>query len=159
MSLLFHINSSSSYEPTLLSNAVYSVQNTSRVTVISSSDDPENNVLITLLTFFLWFLSEWSYASLRMWGITHIIHPVTAKSVLMCNFLFCHKLYTVELRLSNISESLVSGSLVSIFSSSSSVSLSDYFHTFLDEDPYIGNSSLLSRSVDDLFMDIFVIME
>ena len=158
MSLLLHINSSASYDPTLLSNAVYSVQNTSRVIFISSSDDPENNVLITLLTYFLWFLSEWSLASLQMWGITHSIHPVTTKSVLMCNRLFCHKLHTEELRLSNVSESLVSGSSVSIFSSPYSVSLSDYFHTFWYDEPDIGNSSLLSISADDLIMDIFVIL-
>ena len=35
------------------SYAVYSVQNTSRVTFISYSDDPENNVLITLFNCFL----------------------------------------------------------------------------------------------------------
>ena len=65
----------------------------------------------------------------------------------------------MELRISNISESLVSGSSVSIFYYPSLVSLSDDFHTFLDEDPDIGNSSLLSRSVDDVIMDIFVILE
>ena len=45
-----------------------------------------------------------------MSGMTHSIHPVTAESVLMCNFLFCHSLPTEKLRLSKISESLLSGS-------------------------------------------------
>ena len=43
-----------------------------------------------------------------MCGITHSIHPVTSKSVLMCNCLFCHNLHTEELRISNISDSLLS---------------------------------------------------
>ena len=37
----------------MLSNEVYSVQNKSRFTAISSSYAPENNVLIALLTCFL----------------------------------------------------------------------------------------------------------
>ena len=54
--------------------------------------------------------------------ITHSIHPVTEKSVLMCNCLSCHSLHTEKLRISNVSESIISGSSVPI--SSSSVSLS-----------------------------------
>ena len=135
------------------------IGNKSRVTFISSSVAPENNVFITLLTCFLWSLSEWSLEYLRILGITHSIHPVTAKSVLMCNCLFCHNLHSEELRLSKISDSLLSGSSVSIFSSPSSVSLSDEFHTFWDDEPDNGNSSLLSISVDYLIMDIFVILE
>ena len=158
MSLLFHINSSASNEPILLSKSVYSVQNMSWVTSVSSSDAPENNVLLTLLTYFLWSLSEWSFISLLMCGITHRIHPVNSKSVLMRNFLFCHGLHTEKLRLYNISESILSGSSVSIFSSSS-VSLSDETHTFWDDETDTGNSSFVSRSDDDLIMDIFVILE
>ena len=110
MSLLFHINSSSSNEPILFSKSVYSVQNMSWVTAIYSSDSPENNILITLLTYFLLSLSEISFASLQMCGIIHSIHPVTVKLVLMCNCLFYHIVYTDKLSLSNVSESILSGS-------------------------------------------------
>ena len=158
MSLLFHINSSASYEPTLLSNAVYSVQNIYWVTAISSSDNPQNNVLITLLTCFLWSLSEWYFSSLRVWVITHNIHPVTEKSVLVCNCLFLQILGTKELRISNIYESLLYGSSLSIFPSHL-LSLSDELHTFSDDYPDNGNSPLLSISDDDLIMEIFVVLE
>ena len=93
-----------------------------------------------------------------MWGITHIIHPFTAKSVFICNSLFCHYLHTEKLRISNISESLISGSSVSILSYSL-VSLSDEIHNLKGDELDTGNSSLLSISVDDLIMDIFVILE
>ena len=92
-----------------------------------------------------------------MWGITHSIHIVTEKLVLVCICFFCHKVHNKELRLTNISESLLSGSLVSILSSSS-VSLSDQLHTLIDDDVDTGNSSLLSRSYDDLIVEIFVIL-
>ena len=127
------------------------------VTTIFSSGTPWNNVLITLLTCFLLLLSEWYFAPLRMWLITHSIHPVTSKYVLMCIFLFCHILNTEELRLSNIYESILSGSSVSIFSSSS-VSLYYEIYTLKDDELYTGNSSLLSISDDDLIMEIFVIL-
>ena len=140
-----------------LSNSVYSVQNKSRVIANYSSDAPENKVLITLLTCFLWSLCEWSLAYLWMCGITHSIHPVTKKSVLMCSFLFCYILHTEELRITIISESIVYGSSVYIFSSSS-VSLSHEIHTLKDDELDTGNSYLLSRSDDDLIMDIFVIL-
>ena len=143
--------------PILLSKSVYSVQNMSWVTAISSSDSPENNVLITLLTCFLWFLSEWYFASLQICVITHIIHPVTTKLVPVCDCLFCHSLHTEKLRISNVSESILSGSSVPIFSPSS-VSLSYEIHTLKDDESDTGNSSLLSRSDDDLIMDIFIIM-
>ena len=42
--------------------------------------------------------------------------------------------------------------------SRTSVSLSDQLHTLIDDDVDTGNSSLLSRSYDDLIMDIFVIL-
>ena len=74
-----------------------------------------------------------------MWGITHRIHPVTEKSVLMCICIFCHSKNTEELSFSNISESILSGSSVSIFSSTS-VSLSDEIHTLKDADFDTGNS-------------------
>ena len=93
-----------------------------------------------------------------MWVIPHSIHPVTEKSVLMCNFRFCHSIHTEELRISNISESILSGSSASIMSYSS-VSLSDEIHTLKDDDIDTGNSYLLSISDDGLIMDIFVIME
>ena len=76
----------------------------------------------------------------------------------MCDFVFSQKLHTKELRLSNISESLLYGSSVLIFYSSL-LSLSDELHTFWDYEPDTGNSYLLTRSDDDLIMDIFVIME
>ena len=60
------------------------------------------------------------------------------------------------LRHSNLSESLVSGSILSY---SSSVSLSDDFHIVRDEELDIGNNALLSRSFDDLIMDIFFILD
>ena len=75
----------------------------------------------------------------------------------MCNCLLCHSLHTDKLRLSNIYESMLSGSSVPIFYSSS-VSLSDEIHTFLDDDTDTGNSCLLSISDDDLIMYIFVIL-
>ena len=92
-----------------------------------------------------------------MFGIKHRIHKVTANSVLICNCLFYHSLNTEELRISNISESILSGSSVTIFSSSS-VSLSDETHNLKDDEIDTGNSSLLSISDDYLIMDIFVIM-
>ena len=158
MSLLFHINSSLSNEQCLLSKSVYSVQNKSWVIAISSSGNPWNNVLITLLTCFLWSLYEWSFAYLWVWVITHSIHPVASKSVLICICLFCHILHTTYFTLFNISESILSGSSVSIFYSSS-VPLYDELHTLKDDDLDTGNSSLLSISDDDLIMDIFVILE
>ena len=91
-----------------------------------------------------------------MWGITHSIHPVTSKSVLVCNYLFWHKLHTEELGLTNISESILSGSSVSILSSSS-VSISDEIHTLKDDELDTGNSSLFSISYDDLIMEIFLL--
>ena len=75
----------------------------------------------------------------------------------MCNCLLCHRLDTKELRLSNISELLLYVSLVSVFSSYS-VSLSDKLHTSIDDEKYTGNSYLLSRSDDDLIMDIFIVL-
>ena len=92
-----------------------------------------------------------------MWGITHIIYPVTAKSVLMYICLLCHSLHTEELRLSDISESIISVSSVSIFSSSS-VSLYGEIHTLKDDDLDTCNSSLLSISDYDLIIDIFVVL-
>ena len=77
-----------------------------------------------------------------MWGITHKIHSVTGKSVLMCNFLLFHTLHTKELRISNIYESLLFGSSVSIFSSSS-LSLYDENRTFRDDEQVTVNSFLL----------------
>ena len=92
-----------------------------------------------------------------MWGITHSINPVTGKSVLMCICLFCRRLYTEELRLTDISKSILSGSSVSV-SSSFPVSLADEIHTLKYDELYTENSYLLSRSYDDLIMDIFVIL-
>ena len=118
---------------------------------------PKNNVLITLLTCLLWSLSEWYFVSFWMCGITHIIHPVTAKLVLMCNCLVCHILHTEKLRLSNVSKSILSGSSVPIFYSPS-VSLSDEIHTFWCDEPDTGNSYLLSMSDYYLTVDIFVVI-
>ena len=157
MYLLFQINSSPSNEPFLLSKSVYSVQNISWVIDIYSIDNIWNSVFITCLTCLLLSLYEWSFAYLWMWGMTHNINPVTEKSVLMCNCIFYYKLNTKELILSDIYESLIYVSSVSIFSSSS-VSLSDEIHTFWDYGPDTGNSSFLSGSDDELIMDIFVIL-
>ena len=55
-------------------------------------------------------------------------------------------------------ESIISGSSVSILSSYS-VSLSDEIHILKYDELDTGNSSLLSRSYDDLITYIFVIME
>ena len=67
------------------------------------------------MTCFLWSLSEWSLSYLLTRGITHNINTVTTNSVLMCDWLFYQKLQTKELRISNISESLLLGSSVSIY--------------------------------------------
>ena len=110
--------------------------------------------MTTLLTCFLLSLSEWYFSYLQIWGITNLIHPVTAKSVLIWIFLFCHVLHTEELSITGIYESILSGSLVSILSSSS-VSLSDELHTLKDDEIDTGNISLVSRSYDDLIIYIF----
>ena len=52
--------------------------------------------MITLLTCFIWSLSEWHSASLQMCVIRHSIHPVTEKSVMMCNCLFSYGLHTEQ---------------------------------------------------------------
>ena len=75
----------------------------------------------------------------------------------MCIFLFCHRLHTKELRLTNISESIISGSSVSTLPYYS-VSISDELNTLRDDELETGNISSLSISDDDLIMDIFVIM-
>ena len=82
---------------------LYSVQDKSLVTAILSEDNPWNNVLIQLSICFLWSLSKLYFEYLRMWGITHNIHPFTANLVLMLNCLFWHKQPTKELRISKIS--------------------------------------------------------
>ena len=60
----------------------------------------------------------------------------------MCKCIFCHSLHNEKLRLSDISESLLSGSSLSILSSSL-LSLSDKIHTFLDDDPDSSDSDML----------------
>ena len=138
--------------------SLYSVQNMSQVTTISFSGTRWNYVFTTLLTCFIWSLFEWFSASFLMWGITHRTHPVTAKQLLMCIFLFCHWWHTEELRLTTIDKSILSGLLVSMLSSSS-MSLSDELHTLKYDQLYIGNSFLLSISDDNLIVDILVILE
>ena len=77
--------------------------------------------------------------------------------MLVCICIFCHKVHNKELRLTNIYESLLSGSSVSILSYSS-VSLSDELHTLIYDELDTGNIYFLSRSYDDLIVDIFVIL-
>ena len=76
----------------------------------------------------------------------------------MCNLLLSQKVHTKELRISNISESLISRSSILIFSLYS-FSLYDELHKFWDDDIDTGNNYFLSRSDDDLIVEIFVILK